>query len=265
MTFGNIYVLGSSQNSHAQMGYATLKYASNGNQLWAARYDSTTNPSATPSGLALDSNNNAVVTGSALTIKYNSAGNQLWTAPYDGTALAVDSQERVVVTGFASGFKTVKLSSAGANLWAAAYVEPKGPALSQWVLPDGNGNTYVIGPDTYFCFPGFCYQQALIVKYDQDGNQLWAGGDSQDIGPFDGVQIAGAALDSAGNVYVIINTQGPKFLTSKFSSNGSPIWTSTDFRANNTANGLALDHAAQSFVVGGISEDGREMLAEPPN
>src|SRR6202012_2910758 len=45
---GNIYVLGVSANAIAgNTGYAVVKYAPNGNQIWAARYDSTNFPTAT--------------------------------------------------------------------------------------------------------------------------------------------------------------------------------------------------------------------------
>src|SRR5580658_6922719 len=76
---GNIYVTGLSQNTNTNLGYVTIKYAPNGNETWATRFDSTNYPTATPSGFALDSNHNVVVTGSALTVKYDTNGNQLWT------------------------------------------------------------------------------------------------------------------------------------------------------------------------------------------
>ena len=36
-TAGNIYVTGFSQSGYRQQGYVTIKYAPNGNQLWASR------------------------------------------------------------------------------------------------------------------------------------------------------------------------------------------------------------------------------------
>src|SRR3984957_19323585 len=87
---GNIYVTGVSQNTNTNLGYVTIKYAPNGNQLWANRYDSTNYPFATPTALALDGNANVIVTGNTLTIKYDSNGNQLWTSPYNATAMATD-------------------------------------------------------------------------------------------------------------------------------------------------------------------------------
>jgi hypothetical protein len=131
---GSIYVLGFSQNTNTNLGYVTIKYAPNGTQLWATRYDSTNYPSATPSGFALDSSNDIVVTGNALTVKYDPNGNQLWTSPYDGAAVAVDSAGNSIVTGFASTFDTTKIAPNGTNLWSNSYVEPNGPVISQAVV-----------------------------------------------------------------------------------------------------------------------------------
>jgi hypothetical protein len=61
---GNVYVAGVSDG-----GYATIKYAPNGNQVWASRYNS-----GTPSGLVPDTSNNVIVTGSAATVKYDTNG-----------------------------------------------------------------------------------------------------------------------------------------------------------------------------------------------
>jgi hypothetical protein len=80
---GNIYVLGVSANANTNTGYVVVKCAPNGNQLWAARYDSTNYPTATPTGFALDSSDNVIVTGSAATAKYGPSGNELWTVPYN--------------------------------------------------------------------------------------------------------------------------------------------------------------------------------------
>ena len=142
---GNIYDLGFSQNTNTNLGYITIKYAANGTQLWAARYDDTNYPTATPSAFALDTSNNVVVTGDALTVKYDSNGNQLWAAPYNGSALAIDPGGNAIVTGVGSNFSTVKLGPSGSNLWAATYPDPVGPAWSQVVLADSNSNVYIAG------------------------------------------------------------------------------------------------------------------------
>jgi hypothetical protein len=151
-TAGNIYVTGFSQNANSNLGCVTIKYAPNGNQLWASRFDSTNSTDATPSALALDLSNNVILTGSALTVKYDSNGNQLWTAPYAGTALAVDSNANVYVAGFSTDFGTVKISPQGTNVWSTTYVDSYGPTVSQAVLVDSANNIYVSGLDSYYSF-----------------------------------------------------------------------------------------------------------------
>src|SRR5580693_4730989 len=50
----NIYITGFSQNVSGNSGYVTMKYAPNGNQLWASRYDDYAFPSAAPAAMVLD-------------------------------------------------------------------------------------------------------------------------------------------------------------------------------------------------------------------
>src|SRR5580700_10675485 len=73
----NIYVTGFSQNTNGDLGYVTIKYASNGNQLWTAPYAG--------AALAVDTNGNSVVTGintSFGTVKLNAKGSNLWSVAY---------------------------------------------------------------------------------------------------------------------------------------------------------------------------------------
>jgi outer membrane protein assembly factor BamB len=176
---GNIYVTGFSQNANTNLGYVTIKYAPNGNQLWAARLDSTNYSNATPASLVIDSSNNAIVTGNALTIKYDANGNQLWTAPYAGTALAVDSNANVYVTGFGTQFNTVKLSPSGSNLWQTTYIDNVGPTLSQAILVDSNSNVYIAGSDEWYNYRNTYAVQLDIIKYNTDDGQIWMATDKQ--------------------------------------------------------------------------------------
>jgi hypothetical protein len=204
---GNIIVTGFSQNTNNQLGYVTIKYAPNGAQLWAARYDSTNSPAAMPTSMEVDSSNNVIVTGSALTLKYDSNGNQLWTAPYTGTALTVDGTGNSYVAGFSQNFGTVKLSPQGSNIWLATYLgNGTGPTVSQAVLVDNGGNVYVSGLDTYYYVPpggegNGPYVYLTTIKYDSNGNQIWKTIESPN--PFTSeIRVEGAALDNSGNLYV---------------------------------------------------------------
>jgi hypothetical protein len=200
---GNIYVTGFSQNANTNLGCVTIKYAPNGDQVWATRYDSTNYPSAMPTALALDSSNNVLITGSALTIKYDLNGNQLWTAPYAGTALAVDTNGNCIVTGISTSFGTVKLNPNGSNLWIATYPSSYGPGAGQQVVTAADNSVYVAGYYTFLCQETMCYQELLLVKYDQNGNQLWVVGQEDD--DMYSLQVEGLAIDAEANAYIVIH------------------------------------------------------------
>jgi outer membrane protein assembly factor BamB len=255
---GNIYVTGFSQKSLSNLGYVTIKYAPNGNQLWAARYDSTNYPSAKPSGLVIDSSNNVIVTGSALTVKYDSNGNQLWTAPYAGTALAVDSSTYVYVTGYSTNFNTVKLSPAGSNLWQCTYVDNVGPTLSQAIAIDSNGNVYVSGSDNWYHYTFSSYVQLATIKYDTNGGQVWISLQQEGVS---GVSVAGIVPDAGGNLYVEVNftpsANAGGYFTFKYASNGVLLWTVANptYNVLSLATELALDNGTNVLITGKARDD----------
>ncbi|MBA3726280.1 MAG: SBBP repeat-containing protein, partial [Armatimonadetes bacterium] len=59
---GNVYVTGSSYGARTGWDYATIKYDSNGNQLWVARYAGPANGDYARA-LAVDAAGNVYVTG----------------------------------------------------------------------------------------------------------------------------------------------------------------------------------------------------------
>jgi hypothetical protein len=248
---GNIYVTGYSENANTNLGYVTIKYAPNGNQLWASRYDSTDSPTAIPSAMVLDNSNNVIVTGNALTIKYDANGNQLWTAPYQGTSLAVDGSGNCVVTGVYTGFVTVKLNPNGSNLWLNYVADTYGPNVSQVVLVDSNSNVYVAGAETYTCLEDLCYEQLLILKYDHNGNQVWTTTFNPG-GSVYSVDVGGAALDAANNCSLIVNSNDESVPTAlQYNSDGSLNWTSYLNQGGiNPAFTLAVDNRSDIVVAG---------------
>lgn len=278
-TVGNVYVTGSSQNTLGQTDYATVKYDSNGNQLWVMRYDS--NNGAGESfdnayALTLDATGNVFVTGSSfasvigninredyLTIKYDTNGNQLWTASYHhvnrdvATSIGVDSAGNVYVTGdsykihpvfgtFNSDYATVKYDSNGGQLWVARYNHNENNDSPLALVLDAAGNTYVTGGS------GFDY---ATVKYDSNGSQLWAA--RYDNGGNDGA--VALALDPSGNVYVTGSSFGanifgfPDYATIKYDSNGNQLWAARYTNGGlfgDSASALAVDMAGNVYVTG---------------
>jgi len=120
----NIYVTGNSTNSGTS-DYATVKYAPDSNvPLWVARYNGPDNDGDYAQAIAIDNNDNIYVTGYSkdsetvfdyATIKYAPDSNvPLWIARYNGlgnhwdeaTAIAIDSDDNVYVTGYSPGTDT---------------------------------------------------------------------------------------------------------------------------------------------------------------
>lgn len=167
---GNVYVGGGSNGTGTSRDFATIKYDTNGNRLWLARYDGagTTYDYATAS--TADGAGNVYVTGCSvcdggfakpdyMTIKYDASGNQLWASRYSGPynqnddaeALAVDGVGNVYVTGASIAsirydYATVRYDASGTQVWVARYDGPgNGGDEAKALAVDGAGNVYVTG------------------------------------------------------------------------------------------------------------------------
>ncbi|MCX5994379.1 MAG: SBBP repeat-containing protein [Chloroflexi bacterium] len=222
----NVYVTGSSTGNGTGSDYTTIKYDSDGNQLWVARYNGSANKGDQASVIASDGLGNIYVTGSSAgngtetdyaTVKYDSHGNQLWATRYSGpangedgaTVLAVDISSNVYVTGASTGngtesdYATIKYDVNGNQLWVARY---NGPADSEdktsALVMDSAGNIYVTGWSTG---NDTSYDYATI-KYSNAGKQLWV---ARYDGPASRPDKAYAlALGSSGSVYVTGRSSG---------------------------------------------------------
>jgi len=166
---GNVYVTGTSDGSETAFDYATVKYSSDGEELWVARYDGPISAWDKAPAIAIDNAGNVYVTGYNYsseiewvyaTVKYNSSGVEQWVAYYNGQeninlcddahAIAVDSTGNVYVTGLSyvsgtySDYATVKYDSSGTEQWVARY---DGPAsdydVAYAIAIDRAGNVYV--------------------------------------------------------------------------------------------------------------------------
>jgi uncharacterized delta-60 repeat protein len=165
---GNVYVTGFSTGNGTGDDYTTIKYNTNGVQLWVQRYNGPVNNEDAASSVAVDGSGNVYVTGWSIgsgtyydyaTIKYNAGGVQQWLQRYDRTgdddkaySIAVDASGNVYVTGYAYGsvairdYLTIKYNSNGAQQWLQSYNGPGNVNdYATSIVVDGSGNVYVTG------------------------------------------------------------------------------------------------------------------------
>ena len=227
----NIYVTGSSYNiDTSSYDFTTIKYDSDGNELWVARDDGEFEYfSRTYNGLndqaydvAIDKSGNVYVTGTStgwcssypsdscvhlLTSKHDSEGNHLWIKIYqlaqtpvnvNSMTLAVDSMGNVYIglssTGLFGGSIIIKYDTDGNQLWKIPGSDWSGIDITV----DSSDNLLVAS------YSG-------TAKYDRNGNQLWS------------AEFSGSSLkiDSSDNVYVLSNACN---YISKYDKDGNQVW-----------------------------------------
>ncbi|MDF7814908.1 T9SS type A sorting domain-containing protein [Hymenobacter sp. YC55] len=248
---GNVYVTGSSDNgSTSSYDYATLKYNTNGQLLWATRYNGPANSYDLAADLVVDLAGNVYVTGTTYsdaqsdyaTLKYAPSGQLLWQQTYNGPgngydeaaklALAGMQETSVVVTGTSDGG-----SSTGYDMGTTAYRTSTGQP--QWnyrynglgngddVVADlavsRDGNAVVVG--TSYSSTGADYATHVLAN----GQLLWQACYNGADNSYD--EAKAVAVDVAGNAYVTglsYNADGTNdYATVKYGAlgNGEVRWT----------------------------------------
>jgi streptogramin lyase len=238
----NVYITGTSSYD-----YATVKYDSEGIEIWAARYNDDDDRFDTAHAIAVDEEGNVYVTGESgvlvdgllyydfATIKYDSHGIEQWVRIYDGPAhksdkaygIMVDGEGSVYVTGYSTGIETswdwttIKYDSEGNEIWLRRYDADGRGDVGRSLAMDVEGNIYIVGDSQRIWMDW----NLTTMKYDAEGNELWV---REFDGPEHGYDVAtDFALDREGNVCVtgIIDWDSrPDYVTIKYDSEGNELW-----------------------------------------
>ena len=285
---GNVYVTGQSWGNGTDYDYATIKYDTNGNQVWIDRYNGPKNVGDESYDIAVDEEGNVYVTGHSgyltsigtrcdyATIKYDTNGNRMWVARYHnaaslgdyipndfGQGIAVDKDGNVYVTGSSYGvtqeggspsldIATVKYDNDGNELWIKRY-DAGASDRCYWdcIAVDEDGNVYVTGY-SYGIGTG---NDIVTLKYDTNGNELWVTRYNGPANRWD--EGAHIAIDKYGNVYVtgwsIGSETGYDSVTLKYDANGNEQWVTRYDGPANASDGsekIIVDEDGNVYVTG---------------
>ncbi|HBI22810.1 MAG TPA: hypothetical protein DDX84_01040, partial [Nitrospiraceae bacterium] len=267
---GNVYVTGTTYISETfedeDYDYITIKYDTNGNQLWVRQYNSN-NYYTTDSAhdIEVDSAGNVYVTGYGGTVKYDTNGTELWSVYLRGYDLALDAGGNVYVVGndVLQNSWASKLDTDGNYIWGASISYNWGHAS---IALDDTGNVYV-------------RSYVYVYKFDAMGNQLWQFACTGDNAgcipssyPWTWWIIYGKnsfTVDASGNVYMTGSTEQLNYAdpdkndieTIKLDTNGNLLWVRkyngpTDY--HELGNAIAIDNAGGVYVAGAIINQGSE-------
>lgn len=280
---GNILITGSSMSTSkfGSEDIATLKYDSNGNLLWTARYNGPANETDYPVRVQTDILGNVYVAGvsrgintgnDVVALKYDPKGNQLWATRYNNPEntddnafyMMIDDNANMYITGwaildFTLDYLTLKIDPSGNILWVRSY---NGPTYyddkSYSVAVDSQGDVYVTG-----CSQGIGtgeYDYATI-KYSSNGDQQWV---KRYNGIDKGHDIANTiTVDENDFLYVAGISEGENtgrdIAIVKYDPAGNEVWTqryNSPFNQDEEAYVITNDGFGGVYVIGYSFSDG---------
>jgi uncharacterized delta-60 repeat protein len=216
---GQVYVTGSSTVSGLNTDLATVKYNTNGVELWRSTYRAAGTVGAVAVRLGVDAADSVYVAGWSsdsnhvadyAIVRYLSGGQQAWSARYDGLSrgydylsdLIVDPAGNCYVTGSShtstegADWITLKLNPNGQRVWLATFGGRFGVGDSLPVMAfDASGNICLAGS----LYTGESFATAT-ARYDTNGNRVWTATYGADTPANEFAEAI--ATDRDGNVFV---------------------------------------------------------------
>lgn len=231
---GNIYVTGIIRSQQYPKGMlAIIKYDSTGSELWAKTYNFSPSDVIYSGQVVVDSAGNIYVSGikgtTPFLLKYDSIGSLLGIhTGVGGDSIALDNNGFIYsVVGVYPSYCVIKSRADGSVVWSKPLeFRPKN------VTVDLSGNILITGSKI---------NDYQTVKYDPDGNRLWADGysDTESISTY----AYSIATDFAGNVYVTGSH------TTKYDPSGNVLWRIKS-SPGIQAYGIAVDGRGDVYVTG---------------
>lgn len=188
---GNTYVVGTSFNG-TQFNVVTIKYDSDGNEVWNETHDGPASGLDEAVGIVLDGNNDVIIAGQhqvggtdfdVFAKKLDGAtGATEWTYTYPGTgnfdivrSISVDGNNNIILAGGLenggtnTSFITLSIDPSGGLNWANTYANSTARDFASAVTVDASNNVYVTG-ESENGGDGLDY---YTIKYNSGGSMLW--------------------------------------------------------------------------------------------
>jgi len=257
---GNIYAAGSSVTKSS-----IAKYDASGTQVWVKQFGLTDNGGA--KGISVDNSTNIYAIDSSDVTRYDANGNQIWIKPSSGAnlqAITTDSTGNIYVTGgsflgdvYTNGDNpfVAKYDANGTQLWSKQFGTSVFESVKA-IATDISGNVYIAG-GTLGNSANLGVQDALIIKYDENGNQIW----SKSVGSTSRDYATGISTDNNGDIYITGTTSGSFLGNNNFGgddgfvvksdASGNVLWahqfgsTSDDF-----ATGISSGSGGKIYITG---------------
>ncbi len=271
----NVYVTGESMDASGHYDFATVAYTTNGDTLWARRFNGAADNDDRAGAVAVDKSGNVYVAGTSVTdinfggdfavVKYSPIGDKLWSAIYNGfggysaemfAAMALDSFGNVLVTGYSNNslqddpldnFALVKYSPSGVALDTARDGAQEFSSTS--LACDNAGNAYVTGAAIYSGGQYFV-SSAFDAGFHGTG-ALWHFSTPHSVNAGRAIAVdASSNFYAAGRVY---ENSTAYFTVIKYSPDGTEQWATHCNGPDGTSGepyALAVDGQGRVFATG---------------